>query len=86
MNSYKQHENIPKRKPDTISTPYTDQFEAWLETARQDGLLYVNIFYGEGLNQNTVDYATFCEEFMKIRNSPDLSDKDVLGKYNPINF
>jgi len=75
-------ENIPKRKPDTKSTIYTDQFEAWLKKAKEDGLQYVNIYYGEGLTKDTVNYESFCEEFMNIRNSPTVSDPEVLGKYS----
>jgi len=82
MNNYKWHENLPERKPDTKSTIYTDQFEAWLKQEKEKGLLYVNIFYGEGLNKDTVNYESFCEEYMIMKNSPDLPDKEVLGKYS----
>lgn len=75
-------ENIPQRKPDTKSTIYTDRFEAWLKQAKDDGLVYVNIYYGDGLNQNTVNYQSFCEEFIKIQNSPSVPDPEVLGKYS----
>lgn len=73
-------ENIPERKSDTISTEYTEQFEAWLRKAKSDGLQYVNIFYGEGLNGSNINYESFCEEFMKMHNSPDLPDPEVLGR------
>lgn len=74
-------ENIPERKPKTVSTPYTEQFEAWLAAEKAKGLQYVNIFYAEGTNKDTVSYESFCEEFIRMRNAPTLSDEEVLGKY-----
>ncbi len=84
-NNYKWHENLPVRKPDTKSTKYTDEFEAWLKKERENKenpLLYINIYYGDGFNKDTVNYESFCEEFMSIRNSPTVPDKEVLGKYS----
>lgn len=75
-------ENIPVRKHDTKSTIYTDQFEAWLKEAKEDDLQYVNIYYGDGYNKDTVNYESFCGEFIKIQNSPTVSDPEVLGKYS----
>lgn len=72
-------ENLPQRKPDTVSTEYTDQFEAWIKKAKEDGLQYVNIYYADGLNGNNVNYESFCEEFMRMRNAPSVPDIEVLG-------
>lgn len=71
-------ENIPKRKPETIDTEYTKQFEAWLEQAKKDGLQYINLFYAEGKNQFNTSYESFCEEFMRMKNSPDVPDPDFF--------
>lgn len=80
--NYEKFENIPKRKPDTKSTPYTEQFEKWLAEEKAKGLLYVNVYYGEGLNKDTVNYESFCEEFIRMRNAPTVPDREVLGKYS----
>ena len=80
-NNYKQFENLPTRKPTTVSTKYTKQFEEWLKKERKNGLLYVNIFYGDNFNKSTVNYESFCEEFMKMKASPNISDEEVLGRY-----
>jgi hypothetical protein len=82
VNMKYQFENLPSRKPDTKSTPYTERFEKWLAEARANGLQYVNIFYGEGLNKDTVNYESFCEEFIRIQNAPTLPDREVLGEYS----
>jgi hypothetical protein len=71
-------ENIPKRKPDTKSTIYTEQFESWLKEAKEKGLQYVNIYYGEGFNKDTVNYESFCEEFIRMKNAPDVEDKEIF--------
>jgi hypothetical protein len=73
-----QFENLPQRKPDTISTIYTDKFEAYLEEQRKNGLQYINIYYGEGKNQFNVDYAKFCEEFIKMQESPTVEDREFF--------
>lgn len=75
-------ENIPKRKSDTKSTPYTEQFEKLLAEKKAKGLLYTNIYYGKGLNKNTVNYEEFCEEFIRMENGLSVPDKEVLGKHS----
>jgi hypothetical protein len=74
--------NIPIRKSDTISTIYTEQFEEYLKKAKEDGLQYINLYYADGNNKNNVKYEDFCEEFINMKNSPTLSDEEVLGKYS----
>ena len=76
------NENIPTRKSDTKSTLYTEQFEEYLVKAKADGLKYINIYYGEGKNKNNVKYEDFCEEFIRMKNAPTVSDPEVLGKLN----
>lgn len=76
------HQNIPTRKPDTVSTPYTEQFEKWYAEQKAKGLQYINLFYGEGKNHGNVSYEDFCEEFMAIQNAPTVPDPEVLGKYS----
>ena len=80
---YVTHENLPVRTPSTKSTKYTEQFEEWLKEEKERGLLYVNIYYGDGLNKDTVLYEAFCEDFMRMQNYSDVSDPLVLGKHTP---
>lgn len=79
MNGYEQFENLPIRKPDTKSTVFTDQFEAWVKEQKANGLLYVNVYYGEGFDKDTVNYESFCEEFMRMQNAKTVPDPEVLG-------
>jgi len=72
-------ENLPIRKTGTISTKYTKQFELWLKKQKAKGLQYINVYYGEGFNKDTVNYEKFCEEFMRMVNAPDVEDKEIFG-------
>jgi hypothetical protein len=45
-------------------------------------LQYINLYYADGNNKNNVKYEDFCEEFINMKNSPTLSDEEVLGKYS----
>jgi len=71
-------ENIPQRKSETISTIYTERFESWLKDAKEKGLQYVNIYYGDGYNKDTVNYESFCEEFINIKDAPNVSDREIF--------
>lgn len=73
-------ENLPQKPLNTRETIYTQQYEAWLQTQKAKGLQYVNIYYGDGLHQNNVNYESFCEEFMRMVNAPTVPDPEVLGK------
>ena len=74
--------NIPQRKSDTKSTIYTEQFEKYLEDCKVNGLQYINIYYGDGKNKDNTKYEDFCEEFIRMKNAPTVSDPEVLGKLN----
>ena len=47
--------------------------------SKENGLLYVNIFYGD---KSKMTYESFCKEFIKMKNAPTLSDKEVLGNHS----
>lgn len=70
-------ENLPIRKSDTKSTKYTRQFESWLKEQKAKDLLYVNVYYGDGFDKDTVNYEKFCEEFMRMQNAPYVEDKEI---------
>ena len=76
------NENIPIKKSNSKTTKYTLQFEKYLKKAKKDGLQYINIYYGDGKNKDNTTYEDFCEEFIKMKNAPTVSDPEVLGKLN----
>lgn len=71
-----------------------EQFENYIKEQKKKGLKDIHIFWNPELQPTlkdfitnrvpkTVTYESFCEEFMRMVNAPDMEDVEVLGKYFP---
>jgi hypothetical protein len=64
------------------STYWQDQFRAYVEKRRKEGMIGMHISLIPPSDGSTLEIESVCEEFMRAVNAETVPDHEVLGKYS----